>query len=711
MSPVRTAVAESVLANPYRGVHPFRYIDRHYFFGRETVVDDLLIEISLYRLVLLFGESGAGKSSIINAGLIPALKERGFNPERLRVSPETRDQPILVEQIQASEGQDCVALPSIFDTPPPGKASLAERTPCLVDTFINTIHEKAQEARPVLIFDQFEELFTLFESRGEKGKSDDNVKTQKAILKTIVTLATEERLKVKLLIIIREDWLGKLELLSKGYPQVFDHRVRLGNLARGNAKQAIIGPFHKNTSFHSRFTEGLADSIVLELSSEDAKGEIHATQLQIVCDELWKKYASTQSEVTENEFNVEGGVKGISEHYLTSQLERLGSSHKGKAVMVLAHLITNSGTRDVVNDEKLKGLLNAHSQIDVDTFRITLRLLENQRIINRTTQRGTDYYEVASEYLIAPIKREKERLRVYDELKQQRSKWLVRSAVLLAISLTSFISYTAYIGYESWVKVRPWGYLYNLSTGHHSPLTGHLASSGRNTQSFENMIGLARPEISRMHLFISENLSAFDMRTLNGTTVNATFLPYGGSIKLKDGDLIVLAGIAPFQFTKVDYTPLQFFWPPSPKDHVQPPGWGILIDGKQKSTQYLSKGHHLLFLNEDKSIGLGDGETKDALLTITYADGTMSINDTKDKYDLFVTMKLGDYTYGSCKIPPNELFYYLDVKKLDQYQPCEVLAGRNDLQDITRIEHDLSTVTYKYGDTPFQLVPIVPDLK
>lgn len=708
MSPMHSAVAEPLLANPYRGVHPFRYVDEQYFFGREIVVEDLLIEISLYRLVLLFGESGAGKSSIINAGLIPALKKRGFNPERLRVSPETKDQPILVEQIQASEHQDGIALPSIFDTLRPEKASLAERTPCFIDTFLNTIHEKAQEARPVLIFDQFEELFTLFESRGEKGKSDDNVKTQRAILKTIIALATEDRLKVKLLIIIREDWLGRLELLSKGYPQVFDHRVRLGNLDRGNAKQAIIGPFQKNRSFHSRLTGELADSIVLELSREDAKEEIHATQLQIVCDQLWKKYASSQSEITENEFNVEGGVKGISEHYLTTQLEKLGPSHKAKAVMVLGHLITDSGTRDVVNDGRLKGLFNAHSQIDVDILRITLRLLENQRIINRTTQRGTDYYEVASEYLIAPIKREKESLRLDAELKQLRNRWIFRLAVLLVVSLVAFISYTAY---SNWVKVRPWGYLTNLSTGDHFPLTGHLASIGRNTESFKNMIGLDAREVSRMHLFIGENLSAVDLRTLNGTTVNATFLPYGDSIKLKDGDIIVLAGLAPFQFTKVDYSPLKLFWMSSPNDREPPAGWGIVIDGRSKSTHYLSESHRILSLNEYQSVVLGEEETKHPLLSITYQDGVMSIQDILDEYDLFVTMKLSDYTYVSCKIPPGQEFAYLEMKSLDRYQPCKRVFERPDYTNFMRFEHTLYDVTYSYRDTPFQIVRIEPGLE
>ncbi len=72
-------------------------------------------------------------------------------------------------------------------------------------------------------------------------------------------------------------------------------------------------------------------------------------------------------------------------------------------------------------------------------------------------------------------------------------------------------------------------------------------------------------------------------------------------------------------------------------------------------------------------------------------------------------MRLGDYTYVSCKIPPGELFSYFDVRNLHKYQPCEVLAGRGDFKDATRLEHEVSTVTYRYGDTRFQLIPIAPD--
>ncbi|MBA3968061.1 MAG: ATP-binding protein, partial [Nitrospirales bacterium] len=167
-------VDETVLATPYRGVHPFRYIDRQYFFGREAVVEELLVDVILYRLVLLFGESGAGKSSVINAGLIPELEKKDFHAERLRVNPADTNQPIWIESIQASEDQDRLFLPSIFDSGPSTSSHVDERIPCSIESFLDAIYEKAEERHPVLIFDQFEELFTLFGSRDndeETGKT------------------------------------------------------------------------------------------------------------------------------------------------------------------------------------------------------------------------------------------------------------------------------------------------------------------------------------------------------------------------------------------------------------------------------------------------------------------------------------------------------------------------------------------------------------
>ena len=62
------------LKNPYPGLRPFEASDAEYFFGRDRQVDDLLVGLRDHRFVAVLGMSGSGKSSLVRAGLIPALK-------------------------------------------------------------------------------------------------------------------------------------------------------------------------------------------------------------------------------------------------------------------------------------------------------------------------------------------------------------------------------------------------------------------------------------------------------------------------------------------------------------------------------------------------------------------------------------------------------------------------------------------------------------
>ena len=87
---------------PYRGIEQFRFIDRPIFFERRDETRRLIRLVSIYRGTLLYGESGTGKSSVINAGFIPAMLEEGFLPERLRVQPLPGGE-LVVERIALTD--------------------------------------------------------------------------------------------------------------------------------------------------------------------------------------------------------------------------------------------------------------------------------------------------------------------------------------------------------------------------------------------------------------------------------------------------------------------------------------------------------------------------------------------------------------------------------------------------------------------------------
>jgi hypothetical protein len=98
---------------PYRGIESFRFLDRAIFTARDEEVWDLLSCVTLYRASLLYGESGTGKTSLVNAGLIPAPLREDLLPHRLRVVPDQGGQ-IKLERISTEIENGPPYLPSYF---------------------------------------------------------------------------------------------------------------------------------------------------------------------------------------------------------------------------------------------------------------------------------------------------------------------------------------------------------------------------------------------------------------------------------------------------------------------------------------------------------------------------------------------------------------------------------------------------------------------
>ena len=156
-----TAPAEtSAIAtqHPWLGLASFTEETRQYFYGREDEVGELSRRVQRKLLTVLFGQSGLGKTSILNAGIVPRLRPEGYCPVYVRIDYGTAAVPPS-EQIKkaifrATEAQGTWTQTGVALDGESLWEFLQHRDDALLDA-------AGKPIIPLLIFDQFEEIFTL----------------------------------------------------------------------------------------------------------------------------------------------------------------------------------------------------------------------------------------------------------------------------------------------------------------------------------------------------------------------------------------------------------------------------------------------------------------------------------------------------------------------------------------------------------------------
>jgi Leucine-rich repeat (LRR) protein len=232
----------------YPGVQPFQTSDRHIFFGRDEDRDKLYQLILLEKMLVLFGKSGYGKSSLLNAAIIPLLtdpeKRVQFVPLEIKFGNYApgRSAPLkcMLERLGA-------ALPDTqngaFLQDEPGSDSLWH------------FFKRKQGDRPlriVLFFDQFEEFFTYPAEQQQEFRWQlaELLFTDipQALRDRFETLAPthqdflSETLHVKTVFAIRSDRMSLLDSMKDALPTILHKRYELRPLTRQQAEQAIVQP-------------------------------------------------------------------------------------------------------------------------------------------------------------------------------------------------------------------------------------------------------------------------------------------------------------------------------------------------------------------------------------------------------------------------------------------------------------------------------------
>ena len=234
---------------PWMGLRSFEERMRPLFFGRTEEIRSLLDRIRHRPLTVLYGPSGQGKTSLLAAGVVPALRDVGVAAAVIRLGYEEDDAPIeaqLVEALSALAGRPLPAGVPFW---------LLLHDPAHGLCPAESADSPASTRPMVLILDQFEEVFTL----GSKQKgAGDAVRLALAQLignqpppELDALLLEDEDLALRLrydvqalqvVISMREDFLHQLERWKRSLPAVMENRLELQPLSGVKARESVLEP-------------------------------------------------------------------------------------------------------------------------------------------------------------------------------------------------------------------------------------------------------------------------------------------------------------------------------------------------------------------------------------------------------------------------------------------------------------------------------------
>ncbi len=419
------APPDAAVRSPYPGPRPFEDGDQDLFFGRDLEADELVSRVVAHRVLVLYAPSGAGKTSLLNAGLIPRLKEE----ESFEVLPLARVWGRIPANLQLERVPNVYAFNTLLSwsedgTPPQdligeSLAELLGRRPRGED------FEGLPKPR-FAVFDQFEELFSAYPERWYD---------RRAFFAELAHALTTDPL-LRVLLVLREDYLAQLDPYASLLPENLRNRMRLERLREAAALLAVEEPL-RGTGIS--FKADVAKELVSELSKGPVetitggtvvvKGElIEPVQLQVTCESLWRNLPAGVTEISRDNLEAFGDVdQALSGFYERIIAEAATASGSGVTEARLRlwfedTLITPASTRGTVfqGRKETGGIPNA-----------VIDKLERRHLIRGELRGGSRWYELSHERFIEPIRQsnvrwrgdQQEAFETWRRLKTRARKW------------------------------------------------------------------------------------------------------------------------------------------------------------------------------------------------------------------------------------------------------------------------------------------------
>jgi AAA domain len=334
---------------PYTGLMPFSERQAPFFFGRDGERELVIANMLASPLTVLYGPSGVGKSSLLNAGVAAHLRriaqqnleERGTPEFKVVVFGSWRDDP-------ASELARALGGPT------------GERTSATLAKQLATVSERL-DSDLLIILDQFEEYFLYHPNKSGNGIFDSE----------FAEAVNQTGLRASFLVSIREDSLAKLDRFEASIPNIFDHRLRIDHLELDPAREAIRRPLEKFNGLESyrgesvTIEDDLVEDVVEQvrisrvvtgdsghgmvaraLRSDSGSPRVETPYLQLVMTRLWDEERRAGSRVLRAKtLRRLGGAEEIVSTHLDAAMSTLTATETEAAAKVFNHLVTPSRTK------------------------------------------------------------------------------------------------------------------------------------------------------------------------------------------------------------------------------------------------------------------------------------------------------------------------------------------------------------------------------
>ncbi len=321
--------------NPYAGLSAFQESDAHRFFGRDDDISAIVGRLRQQPLVAIAGASGAGKSSLVRAGVVPAFKRAYRTVETFVVRPGR--QPLaaladvlafLVDSAGDTTHADARVIAETLRTEP-GYLGATLRARC---------RRRSAEHRVLLFIDQLEELYTQGIEATERA----------AFCACVEGVADDASSPLRVVMTIRADFLDRvadehrfLTLMTRGLlflPPVSPHGLR----------NALEKPLQR--AGYQFEDENLCHQILDDLAGTKSPLPL----LQFAAAKLWEERDRQAKRVTRSAYAALGGVAGALSSHADATLVGMSSVEKQMAQLILLRLVTPERTRAVVRLEELQ---------------------------------------------------------------------------------------------------------------------------------------------------------------------------------------------------------------------------------------------------------------------------------------------------------------------------------------------------------------------